>query len=165
MALLRSPYETLSLERTATKEEIRRAYRREALANHPDKVPAERRAAAEHRFKEVKEAYEVLYDDNKRRLFDMYGLACAPPETVQERSVNVHMNDLGADWFMSAHEQFIQHMFPQQTMQSFFSQFHAFPRFSRNISTSIFDDISFMNRYMDPFDFFDEIFADPWFRR
>ncbi|KAG4300763.1 hypothetical protein PCK1_002840 [Pneumocystis canis] len=163
MVLSRSPYETLSVARTATKEEIRRAYRREALANHPDKVPAEQRAAAEHRFKEVKEAYEVLSDDRQRQLFDTYGLTCAPPQGSIEREDR--MEDFGAQWFTTVHQQFVQHMFPHRAMRSFFNQMNAFPRFSQHFPSSVIDELGFThNRYMDAFDFFDEIFTDPWFR-
>lgn len=63
-------YDRLGVSRDATREEIRRAYRRKASKLHPDK---DRSAGAEERFKALGEAYEVLSDPEKRRLYDLYG--------------------------------------------------------------------------------------------
>ncbi|XP_076360784.1 dnaJ homolog subfamily B member 6-B-like isoform X1 [Tachypleus tridentatus] len=65
-------YETLEIPRTSTTEEIKKAYRKLALKWHPDKNP-ERKEVAEFMFKEISEAYEVLSDENKRRIYDKYG--------------------------------------------------------------------------------------------
>ncbi|HDO19557.1 MAG TPA: molecular chaperone DnaJ [Thermoplasmatales archaeon] len=65
-------YEILGVSRDATKEEIKRAYRRLALKYHPDRNKSKE---AEERFKEISEAYAVLSDDEKRRLYDLYGHA------------------------------------------------------------------------------------------
>ena len=46
-----------------------------ALANHPDKVPENERPAAEIKFKSVQEAYEILYDDDKRHIYDTHGMS------------------------------------------------------------------------------------------
>jgi len=67
----RDYYEVLGLDRNATKDEIKKAYRKLALKYHPDKNTDKK--AAEEKFKEISEAYAVLYDDNKRRLYDQYG--------------------------------------------------------------------------------------------
>ncbi len=64
-------YETLSIPRTATQEEIKKAYRKGALKYHPDKNPGD--AQAEIKFKEISEAYEVLSDEKKRQIYDHYG--------------------------------------------------------------------------------------------
>lgn len=64
-------YDTLEISRTATADEVKKAYRKKALQYHPDKNPGD--AAAEKKFKEVSEAYEVLSDDKKRQLYDRYG--------------------------------------------------------------------------------------------
>jgi molecular chaperone DnaJ len=64
-------YEVLGVERTAEGPEIKRAYRKLAMANHPDRNPGD--AAAEDRFKQASEAYQVLSDDEKRRVYDAYG--------------------------------------------------------------------------------------------
>ncbi|BFF95399.1 dnaJ protein homolog 1 [Drosophila madeirensis] len=63
-------YKTLGLPKTATDEEIKKAYRKLALRYHPDKNKA---ANAEEKFKEVAEAYEVLSDKSKREVYDKYG--------------------------------------------------------------------------------------------
>ncbi|KMP09135.1 chaperone protein dnaJ [Coccidioides immitis H538.4] len=68
-------YEVLSIERTATKEEIRKAYRKAALASHPDKVPESEREAAEVKFKSVSQAYDILHDDEKRHIYDTHGMS------------------------------------------------------------------------------------------
>lgn len=64
-------YELLELTRTATPEEIKKAYRKKALQYHPDKNPGD--AEAEKKFKEISEAYEVLSDEKKRQMYDRYG--------------------------------------------------------------------------------------------
>ncbi len=61
-------YSILGVSEAATEEELKRAYRRLALQNHPDKNPGDRKA--EGRFKEISEAYAVLIDQQKRRQYD-----------------------------------------------------------------------------------------------
>lgn len=65
-------YKTLEIPRTATIADIKKAYRRLALKWHPDKNQ-EGKDEAEKRFKEISEAYEVLSDEKKRRIYDQYG--------------------------------------------------------------------------------------------
>lgn len=67
-------YNILEIERSATDQEITKAYRKLALKYHPDKVkdPAQK-AIAEKKFKEITEAYEVLSDENKRKIYDQFG--------------------------------------------------------------------------------------------
>lgn len=64
-------YDILEVPRTATADEIKKAYRKKAVQFHPDKNPGD--AEAEKRFKEVSEAYEVLNDEKKRQMYDRYG--------------------------------------------------------------------------------------------
>jgi molecular chaperone DnaJ len=64
-------YDILEVSRTATADEVKKAYRKKALQYHPDKNPGD--AEAEKRFKEVSEAYEVLSDDKKRQIYDRHG--------------------------------------------------------------------------------------------
>jgi len=65
-------YSILGVNKTATDEEIKKAYRKMAIKHHPDKNP-NNKEAAEAKFKDVNEAYEVLSDKNKRTIFDQYG--------------------------------------------------------------------------------------------
>ena len=69
----RDYYEVLSVSRTATEQEIKSAYRKLALKNHPDRNPNDK--AAEERFKEAAEAYAVLADTDKRHMYDRFGHA------------------------------------------------------------------------------------------
>jgi molecular chaperone DnaJ len=73
MMAKRCYYESLSIERTASDSEIKAAFRKQAMACHPDRNPGDQ--GAEHRFKEINEAYEVLKDPNKRAAYDRYGHA------------------------------------------------------------------------------------------
>ena len=69
----RDYYQILDVPRTATEAEIKKAYRRLAMKHHPDRNPGDH--AAEESFKEAKEAYEVLCDDQKRAIYDQHGHA------------------------------------------------------------------------------------------
>jgi molecular chaperone DnaJ len=73
MMAKRCYYETLSVERTATDTDIKTAFRKQAMQWHPDRNPGD--TAAEHRFKELNEAYEVLKDPDKRAAYDRFGHA------------------------------------------------------------------------------------------
>src|SRR6202049_630740 len=69
----RDYYKLLDLPKTATEAEIKKAYRRLAMKFHPDRNPDD--PAAEHKFKECKEAYEVLTNAQKRAVYDQFGHA------------------------------------------------------------------------------------------
>ena len=69
----RDYYEVLGIEREATEQQIKSAYRKLALKHHPDRNPGDREA--EERFKEAAEAYAVLADRDKRSLYDRFGHA------------------------------------------------------------------------------------------
>jgi molecular chaperone DnaJ len=71
MANKRDYYEVLGVDRGATKEEIKKAYRKSAIKYHPDKNPDNK--DAEEKFKEATEAYEILGDEQRRKLYDQYG--------------------------------------------------------------------------------------------
>jgi molecular chaperone DnaJ len=69
----RDYYEVLGVSKEATKEEIKKAYRKQALKYHPDKNPGDKKS--EENFKEAAEAYEVLSNDEKKNRYDRYGHA------------------------------------------------------------------------------------------
>jgi len=71
MAAKQDYYQTLSVDRGASTEDIRKSYRRLARKYHPDLNPGDK--AAEEKFKKVQEAYDVLSDDKKRKMFDQFG--------------------------------------------------------------------------------------------
>lgn len=71
MAAKRDYYEVLGVSKTASADELKKAYRRLAVQFHPDKNPGDK--SAEEKFKEVGEAYDVLSDDDKRAAYDRYG--------------------------------------------------------------------------------------------
>ena len=71
MAEKRDYYEVLGVPRTATADEIKSAYRKLAMKYHPDRNPGDK--AAEEKFKEAAEAYDVLHDAEKRQRYDQFG--------------------------------------------------------------------------------------------
>ena len=73
MAEKRDYYEVLGISKTATPEEIKKAYRKKAIEYHPDKNPGNKEA--EEKFKEAAEAYEVLSNPEKRSRYDQFGHA------------------------------------------------------------------------------------------
>ncbi len=71
----RDYYEVLGISKTATADEVKKAYRNLALKYHPDRVTPDKKKEAEEKFKEMSEAYEVLIDKEKRAGYDQYGSA------------------------------------------------------------------------------------------
>ena len=74
----RDYYEVLGVSKTATDEEIKKAYRKLALKYHPDYNPGDK--TAEEKFKEINEAHEVLSDPDKRKRYDQFGFAGVDPD-------------------------------------------------------------------------------------
>ena len=71
MSEKRDYYEVLGVSKDADAKEIKKAYRKLAMKYHPDKNPGDK--AAEEKFKEINEAYEVLSDEEKRSTYDRFG--------------------------------------------------------------------------------------------
>ena len=72
-------YEVLGVPKNASEEEIKKAYRKLAMKHHPDRNQGDAAKAAEEKFKEGKEAYEMLSDAQKRAAYDQYGHAGVDP--------------------------------------------------------------------------------------
>ena len=72
-------YDTLGVPKNANDEDIKKAYRKLAMKHHPDRNQGDSAKAAEEKFKEGKEAYEMLSDDQKRAAYDQYGHAGVDP--------------------------------------------------------------------------------------
>src|SRR5687767_13392047 len=74
----RDYYEVLGINRDASEDDIKKAYRKLAMKFHPDRNPDSKES--EEKFKEAKEAYEVLSEAEKRRAYDAYGHAGVNPQ-------------------------------------------------------------------------------------
>jgi molecular chaperone DnaJ len=88
----RNYYDILGVKKDASQEEIKKAYRKQALKYHPDKNPGDQKASES--FKQISEAYEVISDENKRRIYDQYG----------EEGVKSHGAQGGGQGFSSMEE-------------------------------------------------------------
>ena len=88
-------YETLGVSRQATSDEIKKAFRRKAMKYHPDRNPGDQ--AAEAKFKQAKEAYDILSDSNKRQAYDQFGHAGVQggPGGMGGGSAGFDFSDLG----------------------------------------------------------------------
>ena len=98
--MLRNPYEVLGVERSASADEIKSAYRKLALKYHPDRNPGDQEA--EERFKELSEAYATLRDPASRERFDRYGTtrpeASRPDFSTVDWQTVFREADINIDW-------------------------------------------------------------------
>src|SRR5712675_3294365 len=81
---VKDPYATLGVSRTASAEDIKKAYRKLAKKLHPDLNPGDKKS--EERFKEVSAAFEVLGDPKKRALYDEFGEVALRPGFDEEKA-------------------------------------------------------------------------------
>src|SRR5512146_463669 len=93
----RDYYEVLGVNRDASEEEIKKAYRRLAMKWHPDRNPDNPKA--EEHFKEAKEAYEVLCDGQKRAAYDQFGHAGVDPHAAAGAGAGAGFGDIFSDIF------------------------------------------------------------------
>src|SRR3972149_396752 len=103
-------YGTLGVPRGATKDEIKRAYRRLAKKHHPD-LNKENPKASEEKCKQVSEAYEALVDEDKRRIYDEYGA-----EGLRQQV----WGGEGFDWSRFTHASDIEDIFGRDFFSTFF---------------------------------------------
>ncbi|KAF2675709.1 DnaJ-domain-containing protein [Lentithecium fluviatile CBS 122367] len=89
------PYEVLGLEKEATVDDVKKAYRKEALKHHPDKASPDEKEAANKKFQEIAFAYAVLSDDRRRKRYDLTG---STAETLED--------DDEFDWLSFYRQQF-----------------------------------------------------------
>ena len=75
----RDYYEVMGVAKNASDEDIKKAYRKMAMKHHPDRNQGDGAKKAEEKFKEAKEAYEMLSDPQKRAAYDQYGHAAFDP--------------------------------------------------------------------------------------
>jgi molecular chaperone DnaJ len=85
-------YEILGIDKSATPEQIKKAYRKKAIEYHPDKNPGDKQA--EENFKAAAEAYEVLSDPNKKARYDQYGSAAFDGSSGGFNGGGMNMDDI-----------------------------------------------------------------------
>jgi muramoyltetrapeptide carboxypeptidase len=91
---VRDPYDILGLDRSATQDEIKSAFRRAATQHHPDKNPGD--DGAQQRFKEVNAAYQILSDPQKRAAFDQIGAHGLRLDAVARKKRYMGYSDAGS---------------------------------------------------------------------
>ena len=102
-------YRVLGVPKGASKDEIKRAYRRLAKKHHPD-LNRDDPKAAEEKFKQISEAYEVLADDDKRKIYDQFG-----PEGLRQQV----WGGQGFDWSRFTHAADVEDLFGRDFFETF----------------------------------------------
>jgi DnaJ-class molecular chaperone len=96
MSSKRDYYELLGVARTATDEELKKSFRRLAMKCHPDRCPDD--PAAQEKFKEAKEAYEILSDSRKRALYDQHGHAARRADSPTSATSSAIFSAISSAW-------------------------------------------------------------------
>ncbi|CAL8265888.1 unnamed protein product [Lota lota] len=119
-------YEVLGVSKTASQEDIKKAYRKQALRWHPDKNP-ENKEEAEKKFKELAEAYEVLSDKSKRDTYNSYGNDRMPRRGSPSSPTDFPSDFPGSSFtFRSPDEVFREFFGSQDPFAGFFDDFSPF---------------------------------------
>ncbi|KAK3504576.1 hypothetical protein B0T13DRAFT_507190 [Neurospora crassa] len=93
-------YAILGVDKSASPNDIKKAYRKLALIHHPDKVPEDQRPEAEVKFKAIAQAYEILSDEEKREMYDVHGMAAFDPSRGGGHGAHgANMDDIFAAMF------------------------------------------------------------------
>ncbi|CAD6444147.1 c8fc63ab-ed95-4e2c-863b-3313ace01fda [Sclerotinia trifoliorum] len=92
-------YGILGISKDATKSEIKKAYHKAALQHHPDKVAEDQREEADEKFKTVSQAYEILYDEEKREMYDTHGMAAFDGSRPGMGAGGVDLDDILSQMF------------------------------------------------------------------
>ncbi len=91
-------YNILGVEKTCSREEIKKAYKKAAIKYHPDKLKADATEDEKSKFVKIQQAYEILYDDEKRQTYDMYGT------TDEQHTQHDFMKDIFSMLFQGARD-------------------------------------------------------------
>lgn len=117
-------YKILGVSKTATEDEIKKAYRKMALKYHPDRNQGANQEASEKKFKEVGEAYEVLSDANQRTIYDQYGeegLKAGPSSGPGASSAHFDFSGMGGGGGRSGGGRFGGHRTAEDIFRDVFS--------------------------------------------
>lgn len=145
-------YQILGVDRKATEQDIKKAYKKMALKFHPDK---NKDPDAEDKFKEIAEAYEVLVDANKRATFDRYGEEGLKGNVRRHSSSDTAAFNFGGAGGYSGHRSgFGGHIDPFELFRSFFGTGDPFSAFDHHFSMH-----HSAHQRADPF------WSDPFFSR
>ena len=94
----RDYYDVLGLPKTASQDELKKAYRRLARKYHPDLHSGSKKAEMENKFKELNEAYEVLRDEKNRKKYDQYGFRWKDAEAYERAQQQAGAGGPGGEW-------------------------------------------------------------------
>ncbi|KAI0331447.1 DnaJ-domain-containing protein [Cubamyces sp. BRFM 1775] len=170
-------YDILGINKDATQEEVRKAYRKRALQTHPDRLPQDvsqaDKKAAEEQFRLVNNAYEVLNNEQNRKLYDKHGVWPPPTEqpdfgrTSSRQPFDAFNDPFFSSPFGSSSRRGFAFTDPFELFNSLFGDIHS--AFDNDpflagtpFSRSPFDDPFFRSSFNDPF--FRSSFNDPFFR-